>query len=705
MNHDQTPETLENDELRQELLELHYGLLDEEEAADLRARIESDADTAQLWRETLQVAGRFAEAAKVVAPPMSRPSLKAAPSTAQATSAPVKTDNSVERASKHVSSFGRWWCITLATAASVAFLFAGARHWDKAPSTPLADFKMAVQPVSMQTETSAREFLVVLTPLNSSEAADVVTANGGFDPAMPIVPASISFQVLHRGMVLFLGKTELKDSEPARISIPGSIAIPEDATLRIDASPDGYGERTIRMRVPLEPTRCLTYLSTDRPVYRPGETVFFRSVTLQRSTFAPSREAPIRFELFDPSGSIVDGCRLDGLTERGVGNGVFALPEQAVGGTYRLVATSLDGFFPEQSQEIEVRRYRAVKLKTKLQFDRRSYSHGETVVAALGVRRADDTVPQGAVFRASATVEGQVLFTRSGELNEQGEAELRFELPDVFESGDGWLTIAIDDGSVTETVARAIPIHTGKLQIDCYPEGGYLVTELKNRVYFVARDLSGEPIEIEGDVISQAGRKVASVETVRDGRGRFEFVPEAGQRYSIRVTKPDGISEAIWLPAPSQDLPVMETGDGVYEDGEAITFMIRSKSKRQCLVRAVCRGKLVGVKSVDVNEGDTEIFLPVERHTAGVIRLTVLDAESEQAVPLVERLVFRRSDRGLDVSVETSTPDGEVASYAPGETVRLTIAAKDESGEPLTNRRQPCVPSSRSMLCSASASS
>ena len=51
--------------IQQTLLELHYGLLDDAEAARWRKRIESEADVALAWAEVLKLTGQFAEAAKL----------------------------------------------------------------------------------------------------------------------------------------------------------------------------------------------------------------------------------------------------------------------------------------------------------------------------------------------------------------------------------------------------------------------------------------------------------------------------------------------------------------------------------------------------------------------------------------------------------------------------------------------------------------
>ena len=51
--------------LEQQLLELHYGLLDDSKAQELRARIETDSTVAMKWAKTLEMAGQFASAANL----------------------------------------------------------------------------------------------------------------------------------------------------------------------------------------------------------------------------------------------------------------------------------------------------------------------------------------------------------------------------------------------------------------------------------------------------------------------------------------------------------------------------------------------------------------------------------------------------------------------------------------------------------------
>src|SRR5206468_4089186 len=99
-----------------------------------------------------------------------------------------------------------------------------------------------------------------------------------------------------------------------------------------------------------------TFLVTDKPLYRPGEPVFFRSVTLDRTTFLPpTRDLTLRYEIIDakrtpiatvtgraePVRAAADGkfgpvSGPDGKPVRGIGSGVFQLSDQLPGGEYVL---------------------------------------------------------------------------------------------------------------------------------------------------------------------------------------------------------------------------------------------------------------------------------------------------------------------------------------------------------------------------------
>ena len=671
------------DDLKQSLLELHYGLLDDAEAGALRDRISQEPEVAEAWAQTLRLAGKLASAAKVETvqtPKLERPASDDGQSTHKESDARMRRklvqsepspNGAVAEATKKRET-RLFWGLSLgmlATAASVGFLIVGARYSDQLPTRPNPVVHMDAESVVSHTAKSDNEFQIKTSLLGG----------GGMTGSFPVVPASISFSILSENSVLFTGDTETNGSGDGMIEIPAELVIPDGAVMKVTASPkDGSAEGT-SIEIPLEPTRCLTYLNIDRPVYRPGETVYFRSVTLNRRSLAAHVEVPIRYELIDPSGALVPNAFVEGVTDHGVGNGAFTIPSTAPGGAYTLVAKSLDGFFPDETKEFQIRAYRVPRFKKDLEFRRRSYGPGEMVEADFSAERAEGGAVAGAAVRVIARIDEEVVYQSAATTSAEGTLMVSFQLPEHITTGVGQLSVVVDDGGVQETQTKTIPIQLGRVEVDFYPEGGYLVDGLLNRVYFAARNTLGEPIHIKGEVLSQSGMAVAEIETVRDGMGRFEFIPRSGDQYSLKVTAPVDVTNSPKLPLVVRALPVLETGDGVFDSDEPISLNLRSRESFSGIVRAVCRGQLVGEKKVKFPAGVTSVRVPIRKDASGVIRVTVLDTNSVPAKPLVERLVFRRDDRQLNVSV---VEDESALKRSPGEPLRLTLQVTDENDRP-----------------------
>jgi len=132
-----------------------------------------------------------------------------------------------------------------------------------------------------------------------------------------------------------------------RLAIPAGLELPEESVrLEVTASRNGARE-TFEARLAAEPARYRTCLATDRPSYRAGHTVFYRSVTLSRFELAEGPDQTVQFEFQDAEGRPLPNSAYTAATTRGVGHGAFTLPADLPGGEIFLVAQSAQGRFPE----------------------------------------------------------------------------------------------------------------------------------------------------------------------------------------------------------------------------------------------------------------------------------------------------------------------------------------------------------------------
>ncbi len=281
-------------------------------------------------------------------------------------------------------------------------------------------------------------------------------------------------------------------------------------------------------------------------------------------------------------------------------------------------------------------------------------------------------------------------------LDENGILVVTFQLPEQIEVGDGSLTVTVNDEGVVESKGKTIPILLQSVDINIFPEGGYLVQGVNNSVYFEALTPWNEPVDVDMSLrsISKDGKYVVlkhSIQSEHEGRGKFSFVPSADTLYELVVHKPKGITKVIRLPeVKTEGIFLSSSETDVFEYEDTIKLKVDlvhswSDGSREKIVKiAIYKKEQELVNRVLVftenSEGHkiTELDLS-QKHATGVLRVTAYEEKKGEFIPASERLIFRRplglyKSGSLDISIK---PD--CISCAPGDNVTITI--RTSSGE------------------------
>ncbi|MCI0639016.1 MAG: alpha-2-macroglobulin, partial [Gemmataceae bacterium] len=170
---------------------------------------------------------------------------------------------------------------------------------------------------------------------------------------------------------------------------------------------------------------------------------------------------------------------------------------------------------------------------------------------------------------------------------------------------------------------------------------------------------------------------------VNQGMGRFEFTPELGRSYQLRIDSPikmhgkGGKQYSYLLPKVKPDGVVLRIPQGVADD--TINVQVTSAGKnRDLLIGAYCRGKLLDHVFVEAKaDKPAGVTLRPTHGIGGVFRVTVFEKLPGGAVqPLAERLLYRRAPQKLLLTART-----DKQTYYPGDRVQLTLAAENENKE------------------------
>ncbi len=517
-----------------------------------------------------------------------------------------------------------------------------------------------------------------------------------------------------------------------KVSAGGDVFLSMTATDKLGAK----SELTENLKL-LQPV-FTTFLTTDKPMYRPGETLYFRTLTLDRTRFLPpDRDVQVRFELKAPSGQVIPGSQVTGLARagkmtaegkveatlgpdgkpiRGIASSAFLLPVDLPGGEYTLNAfevptrtgetISADAGKPLAVRKFVINQYTPETLLKKLEWDGKSYGPGDVVQARLEVKDQGRAV-KATLSALTVTADGKAvaLDVPVTATDDAGIANFKFTLPKgVEEIKQASLGVSVTVGGVTEGFTKPLPLTTRRLNVEFFPEGGDLIAGVSNRVYLRATTTTGKPADVVGTLLlgTTEVNGINTVKTLTDpdhpganqGMGVFTFTPEADKPYTLKLSKPLGLLQpdgGYPLPKPKKAGVVLTIATGVTHPGEPIKVAVTSVgAKRSVLVGAYVRGRSVAHTKLTLEaDKPAEAVLDLSgTKLGGVTRVTVFDlpadgeAGRENLTPLAERLVYRTPGETLKVSYTAKRTGGAGGAFVPGEKVDLTVESRDEKEQP-----------------------
>ncbi len=305
---------------------------------------------------------------------------------------------------------------------------------------------------------------------------------------------------------------------------------------------DSWAERSFS-------TRDVIYCYTDRPVYRPGQKVYFRGIArrFENQRYTPQIGKLVRVEVRDSRDNLVyrDTMRTDGF---GSYYGHLSLNSESATGYYRIVST-IQGAGLGAESGFRVMAYRKPEFSVKVSFDKRRYLREDTVRAKISARYYFGAPVANALVNYSVNRSPFWLF--------EEDEELYSELADYEGFGEsvkyGEVRTDQNGEAVVEFRAtwpkpsREDPYDTDQLfTLDCY-----------------VTDRSDQQADGEGSVLAARGEFAVSV-------APDKFTAETGSTVTADVTvryhnhKPARdrkvevvVARHIWLPCDEHHLRVI----------------------------------------------------------------------------------------------------------------------------------------------------
>ncbi|MFT5833452.1 MAG: TonB family protein, partial [Cognaticolwellia sp.] len=414
------------------------------------------------------------------------------------------------------------------------------------------------------------------------------------------------------------------------------------------------------------------YLHSDKPMYKPGETVWFSAYVRDAETMEKSTKSGIvKVQLINPKGGI--DTEISIVAKNGVAVGDFDISEYAVGGIYKIKTfTNWQKNDPNPAffeKEITVQKVVLPRLKMKVDFLKKAYGKGDEVALDLSIQTNENQPFSNTDFNVKIALGGNEFLKTKGKTNDKGTALITFKLPNDLATNDGLVNIIMDYQGQAESISRSIPIVLNNILLQLLPEGGDLVNDLKGRVAFRAANEFGKPADISGVVMNSKGEEITTFESYHQGMGAFELTPKADEKYTVKITKPAGVEKTFDVPNALES-GATATVSKVTEDYIYLDIKSSDETKKMFLICQI-RGKKYFAMDF---EGTHKFTIPTDEMPVGVAQITIFDENSQ---PIVERLTFVNKYKQLNINIQTNKE-----KYLPREKVKMTINVTDENGKP-----------------------
>jgi hypothetical protein len=241
-----------------------------------------------------------------------------------------------------------------------------------------------------------------------------------------------------RARLLFSGRLNQHGTVAAQFHLPAALEGKYDIRFTAD-TPIGSTEYTqpVQLKDP-----ALIMLTTEKPIYQPGQTIHVRALALDRASHRANADRSLTFEVEDSRGNKV--FKKSTATDRfGVASAEFSLADEVNLGTYHLRALMGDSSAPANTAEValNVERYVLPKFKVAVEFTekdnkpRRDYRPGDHVTGTVRANyffgKPVDHAEVGMKI-SSADVDVFEAASAKGKTDEEGVYHFDLVLPGYF---------------------------------------------------------------------------------------------------------------------------------------------------------------------------------------------------------------------------------------------------------------------------------
>ncbi|MHC4387452.1 MAG: MG2 domain-containing protein [Planctomycetota bacterium] len=505
---------------------------------------------------------------------------------------------------------------------------------------------------------------------------------------IPINRAAVGVELIHEDNVIskFSGKTDKNGEVAARLQMPDAVL--RNARLKVTVTSKtakDVVEETVHIRSALR-----TLLTTDKPLYQPGQTIHIRALTLSQPEMKPLTRAEVIFEVEDSKGNKV--YKVSKTTdEYGISHTDFVLANELNMGTYRVRAIAAG---MKEEKTVTVDRYVLPKFKINFKTDRNFYQPGDLVKGEIQVDYFfGKPVAGGKVQIECAKFDVEYVDFQSieGKTDEKGHYSFEVRLPKHFvgqplETGKASAKFdikVVDTADHKEKITKNVTVTGSPIIVAAVPESGELIGGLENRIYIVTTYADSKPAKCKVTWKNPADGGVITIETDEAGFGEVTVRPQTNSGISMSLSAKDNQGHTgranVELKARDRkddDSILLRTNKSLYRIRDRLVLSVFSTRKSGTVYIDLIKDRQTYLtRTLELRNGEASDKVTLDATLAGTVQVNAYLIGANGVIVRDRRLFL--VDPADDLSIEI-TSDSD--TYLPAAEAELKFKITNKRG-------------------------
>ncbi|MCX7920200.1 MAG: MG2 domain-containing protein, partial [bacterium] len=447
----------------------------------------------------------------------------------------------------------------------------------------------------------------------------------------PVADATVTIRIGGESApILFTGKTNPHGTLDASFVIPASMKEEQtDLIIKVESS---LGTDLVTEKINLKRGYRIL-LTTDKPIYQPGQTIHIRTLSLNIPNLKPARRMPLILEVSDSKGNKVFKKEL--TTDRfGIAAAEFELAEEVNLGVYAVKATL--GKI-ESEKKVTVDRYVLPKFKIEVKTDKQYYLPGEMITGDI----------QSDYFFGKPVTGGKVTVVASkfevrfeefarveGILDNSGHYRFELKLPDYFagtplEQGNASVKLdiaVIDSADHKQEKTTMLTVSKDPINLYAIPESGTLVPNVENIIYIMSSYPDGSPAPADLETNLNREIRTSKLTTNELGIAKLRITPKSNAcKFTVSANDKQGNTakkEFSFSVDTTRDAILLRPDKSLYQVGQTAQLHIfTTQPKGTVYLDVVKDGQTFLTKSGELDRGKAVFDLVLDPTLTGSIQL------------------------------------------------------------------------------------